>query len=270
MKKVKVWLVIIFPVMGLSFLISCESDEYRLNKSMPGYLVAYKDYNRFKVGYPANLLVESEHGKTENVIHSSPFLTYVYDVRNWDGWSNWSDPGFVEQEFFKINEYTRVTSFPDFLYSSTTEVVGWTLDTPPAHLHLCLEKWDQEHPQGQKLGRTWKVTSIKDEAGNDLTTDPDWVNYKDNTMRFEKHQDFVFVPGPLRSAKEKEKFGEYPQNEKVYGKYALSKDLKPILTLVFPGEFKPVLTIEESNWGYIKLKGIENEKTGYLVLGPAN
>ncbi len=271
MKKLKAWLVIIFPVMGLSFLTSCEKDQFKLINVNLGYLVAYKSDPDFKLGNPTPTKFEHTHMQGFNDGHGSPFTSYgyVYDARNEDGWSNWSDPGFLDQSFFRFDEYTRAGNYPDQLYFSTTFVVDWTLDTPPAHLHLCLEKWDQEHPQAERLGRTWKVQSIKDEAGNDLTTDPDWENYKDNTMRFEKHQDFVFVPGPLRSAKEEELFGIYPENEKVYGSYSLTKDDKPILSLVFP-EFKRQLTIEESDWGHIKLKGTENGKTGYLELGPAN
>jgi hypothetical protein len=111
-----------------------------------------------------------------------------------------------------------------------------------------------------------------DDQGKDLTGDPDWTYYTDNTMRFEKTDRFVFTPGEKRSAKEIDLFGTASEHRTVIGSYCVTGDIYPepvtiSLNMVFPN-FKVTMTVLESRFGYIKLHGESEGKSGILELRP--
>jgi hypothetical protein len=194
-------------------------------------------------------------------------LTYA-DARDSLGRSNWADPA-ITKDTSLLDWRGRVFDSAVFnlMYQVNVDYVG-PLNSPPAHLHLCLTKWNQD-TTGARLGRTWKVGAIVDTRGNDLTTDPDWIYYADNTMRFEKTNRFVFTPGEERSEQEIDLFGTATKHPTIIGSYSVKKSPSGgvELKLIFP-KFNSTLLVLESRFGYIKLSGESGGKKGVLVLVP--
>lgn len=198
--------------------------------------------------------------------HFNRYAEPLYcDYRRNSGESNWGDPK-VQLDDINLSKHTQKwpyeTDLDMYIYMKGTTV------SPPAHLHLCLHSWN-EAPDGVRPGRTWKVSTIVDDQGKDLTGDPDWTYYTDNTMRFEKTDRFVFTPGDKRSAKELELFGTASEHPTVIGSYTVTRDENGTvkLSLVFPN-FTNVLTVVESDYGYLKVSGESGGKKGVLELSP--
>ena len=185
------------------------------------------------------------------------------DARRADGYSTWSspqfafkyDPGSSKAEFDKIHTH---------YYKSHI-----TMSSPPAHLHLCLNKLDEEYYTS--LNKKWKVTSVTDESGKSLADDPDWGNYTDNIMSFKKADKFVFTPGAKRSKIELDLFGNEIEHSVLYGSYSVKEDAskKVTLTLAFPS-FQQQLEVVSSSWTGLTLKGTIAGKTGIALLVPFN
>jgi len=198
-----------------------------------------------------------------------------FDVRNKEGYSTWSKPWLTltsDNGIYLHDEYTPATDGYDYFFQ-------WSgaLMTPPAYLHLCLNSWD-ENPTGQVPSKTWKVTRIYDENENDLTTDPDWTNYEDNVVTFEKGTRFILELGNKRSQKELDLFKD---ESSVFGTYSVSKAGEIVsLNLVFPiisgnsndnnPSWMSKLTVVSSSWTSLSLKGELAGKKGTLELVPIN
>lgn len=258
------------------FLTSCEDDEIRYgfdSVSEVGFFKLYSTYDDFLVGKDTmnfkTLFVGNHFGSGEDHIPSG-FPVSFMDVRQESGESNWSDPRLTALSPDVYTESGNQGSWmPYKRYYDERVLYRAEFNSPPAHLHLCLRSWN-ENPKGTRPGRTWKVKSIVDDNGNDLSRDPDWENYTDNTMRFNKTDRFVFTVGEKRSKKEEELFGIFPKNDTVYGTYNFGAryDVDYMkLSLVFPN-FTRVLEVTESTFGMVKLRGTEGGKTGVLVLEP--
>ncbi len=260
------------------FFTSCETDSISYGVYGAGganFLTLHSTYDNFLVGKDTlqpeiSYFYKGVHLSGGDHVPADFPVAYV-DLRFSDGHSNWSDPRLSAAYLYQ----KIVQGSLNWMYNISLTYDKYTdyiinANSPPAHLHLCLRSWD-ENTKGKRPGRTWKVKSIVDDKGNDLTKDPDWENYTDNTMRFEKTDRFVFTVGEKRSKKEEELFGLYPKNDTVYGTYNFggksASISSSILYLVFP-DFKRQLTVVESAFGMVKLSGIEGGKTGILVLEP--
>ena len=205
-------------------------------------------------------------------LHYAKYAGVLYvDCRDSSGNSTWSNPRLPYiKGYIYIDDRTSSPGAFGSVNEKMELIYRGPLNTPPAHLHLCLRKWDEES-KGTRSGRTWKVSNIVDEQGKDLTGDPDWTYYTDNTMRFEKADRFVFTPGEKRSPKEIERFGTAKEHATVIGSYAVIKETNGAvsLKLVFP-KFTNVLTVVKSRFGYIKLSGESEGKKGVLELSPVD
>ncbi len=264
-----IFLVILF-VIGIS---SCETDFWAVD-SGNSYKKFYTSRETFEYGM-ADITPSSERiiddGPLGHVLFTFPVTkadhinlipTIYYDGRDEAGNSTWSDPLVTKDaSSVTVSDYHE-----GFLYHIKVNVTKG-LNTPPVHLHLCLRTWDEE--TGYQFSRlSWKVKSIVDDKGKDLTKDPEWKYYTDNRMEFLKTDRFYFYPGYLRSAKETELFGV---NSMIIGSYKVAKTTtgEVKLTLVFPN-FNTIFTVLESRFGYIKVSGISDGKKGILELAPAD
>jgi hypothetical protein len=271
---------VLFMILLLPLLPSCEEDDiYVLSDtdSKEVYGQFYRSLSDFETGtnkFSGEIVTAfSEHfpayGWSDSV-HFAYYAEPLYgDFRDIKGRSNWGNPKMVLDENC---DYSTVPAWDFFIRSYDITIrMDSDLKTPPAHLHLCLHDW-KEAPDGVRLGRTWKVSTIVDDQGKDLTGDPDWTYYTDNTMRFEKTDRFVFTPGEKRSAKEIDLFGTASEHRTVIGSYSVTGDIYPepvtiSLNMVFPN-FKVTMTVLESRFGYIKLHGESEGKSGILELRP--
>jgi hypothetical protein len=200
--------------------------------------------------------------------HFGKYAEPLYCDYRWDsGESNWGNPKVQLNTNCEIYKHGMRDPFGVVDLDMFIEMDGIPV-SPPAHLHLCLHNWN-ESPDGVRPGRTWKVSTIVDDQGIDLSSDPDWTYYSDNTMRFEKADRFIFTPGEMRSAKELDLFGTAAEHATVIGSYTVTKDGSGTvsLKLVFPN-FTSVLTVVESRFGYVKLSGESGGKRGILELIP--
>lgn len=259
-------------------ITSCEFDSVILtsaSKRIANYYPTRLDFEQETNKYaPDKDVVPSGSFHPGYVSDAGHFKFYLdkffVDCRNSRGESNWSDPRMIYSGGTTINEVDRDVPSPG-VYEFELEVYPKdTLPTSPVHLHLCLDSWD-ENSVGVRLGRTWKVSTIVDAQGKDLTKDPEWNYYTDNTMRFEKVDRFVFTPGALRSAKETDLFGTVEEYPIIFGSYAvIKKDSGEVnVMLVFPN-FITTLTVIESRFGYVKLSGVSDGKKGILELVPVD
>jgi hypothetical protein len=260
----------------IALLISIASCEF------DSVLLKYGS-DQFATYYPTRSDWEQETNKyTGEIVDSGAFhLGYVSDsghfkfylsksfadCRNIRGESNWSDPRMKYTGGTTNNSVTRDAEMATTEFSLEVYPTD-NLPTSPVHLHLCLDFWN-ESSTGVRLGRTWKVATIVDDKGKDLTNDSEWNYYTDNTMRFEKADLFIFTPGALRSAKETELFGTVEEYSDIFGSYSVAGKTpgQVKVTLVFPN-FITILTVVESRFGYIKLSGVSDGKKGILELVP--
>ena len=205
-------------------------------------------------------------------LHYAKYAGVLYiDGRDSSGNSTWSNSRLPYKKGYIYSDDRNSSPGAFGSVNEKMEVIyRGPLNTPPAHLHLCLRKWDEE-PNGTRPGRTWKVSTIVDEQGKDLTSDSDWTYYTDNTMRFEKADRFVFTPGEKRSEQEKKLFGTAKEHATVIGSYTVVKETNGAvsLKLVFPN-FTSVLTVVKSRFGYVKLSGESGGKKGILELSPVD
>ena len=256
---------------------SCEDDYYTVN-GVNGFNRFYTTRYEFESGMWDGYLTSWELSRTGDyhLLFSGPIsledhlksLTQIYyDGRDKDGNSTWSDP-LLKIDGISASASGVRSGFIDYNFNVNVTAIG--LNTPPVHLHLCLRTWDEGDSWSmERTGRTWKVSTIVDDQGKDLTKDPEWNYYTDNTMRFEKADRFIFTPGQLRSAKEIELFGTAKDHTTIIGSYSIAKKTtgEVQLTLVFPN-FNTTLTVLESRFGYIKLSGVSDGKKGILELAP--
>lgn len=267
-----IFLVILF-VIGIS---SCETDFYAVDTTN-GYKKFYSSRDNFENGWAditpnSNMLSGSLMGHLMFAIpitkadHINTLPSIYYDGRDSLGNSTWSDPAVT----YDASSAT-VTDYKEGLFLYHIKVnVSKGLNTPPAHLHLCLRKWDEDTWYSDSP-LSWRIKSIVDDKGKDLTKDPEWNCYSDNMMQFMKADRFYFFPGRLRSPKELKLFGTESENYMIIGSYKVAKTTtgEVQLTLVFPN-FNTTLTVLESRFGYIKLSGVSDGKKGILELTPYN
>jgi hypothetical protein len=259
---------------SLVFFTSCEKDniDYEVSEeSGSGSLWLFASYDNFLVGKDTanfQMLFTGKHFfQGDHVPHGIPISFVDYRLAN--GKSNWSDPR-IDVRSYDWDDYEGGWYFYSYYQGSVSYLIN--VNSPPAHLHLCLRTWD-ENPKGTRPGRTWKAKAIIDDQGKDLSNDPDWASYTDNTMRFEKTDRFVLTVGQKRTEKEEEIFGSYPKNDVVYGTYSFVNITAGLsrnkLSLVFPNLTR-VVEVTESTFGRVILKVTEKNKTGFLVLEPVD
>jgi hypothetical protein len=241
-----------------------------------GMLTRYYQDQTYRFIYDTLLHIETDYNYWEGQQIPLQNKGLYFDVRNSQGFSTWSKP------FLTLTSDNGINLTIDYLPSNQygfNYFYIWDGDptTPPAHLHLCLHSWD-ENPQGKVPSKTWKVTRIYDDQGIDLTTDPDWTNYEDNVITFEKVDRFIIDLGTKRSQKERDLF---KTEKSVFGTYSVSKvDDTVVLNLVFPtitgnandvnASWMSKLTVLASDWTSLKLAGELAGKKGTLELVPIN
>jgi hypothetical protein len=259
---------------SLVFFTSCEVDDIRYDlepRNGSGFFKFFSTYDNFLVGKDTvNLqtVFKGDHFfQGDHIPHGFPISFVDYRLAN--GQSNWSNPGSRAAPGLAWSNRDFSDLF--YYYDERTSLLIY-LNSPPAHLHLCLRTWD-ENVKGTRPGRTWKAKAIIDDQGKDLSNDPDWASYTDNTMRFEKTDRFVLTVGKKRTEKEEEIFGTYPKNDVVYGTYSFVNITAGLsrnkLSLVFPNLTR-VVEVTESTFGRVILKVTEKNKTGFLVLEPVD
>lgn len=203
--------------------------------------------------------------KADGNSHVNRNLPYFVDARTSDGYSTWSSPEFT---FVLDLEKTKSNYASNGHYHFYTSQI--TMSSPPAHLHLVLKNLE-ESPSIMIPQKTWKVVSVTDESGKSLADDPDWTNYTDNLMTFQKATNFIYTPGAKRSKTELDFFGTEKEHPTLYGTYTVKEDAskKVTLTLAFP-DFQQHLEVVESSWTSLTLKGIIAGKTGLAKFVPVN
>jgi len=210
------------------------------------------------------------------------FYRYIYvEARNKDGRSNWSVQNYYDYYFtyYSRTYHSTVEAEPKGVKDQKGNEVDYInlyipnvasqLNSPPAHLHLVLDRWD-ENVKGEIASKSWVMQSVVDLQGKSLADDPDWTSYTDNVLEFQKATKFVYTPGEKRSETELDLFGTEKEHKTLTGTYSVKEDAskKVTLTLGFP-KFTQVLEVVESSWTSLTLKGTVKGKTGIMKLTPA-
>lgn len=266
--RIKILRNIALAVFFVVSAYSCVEFDYEFDveNTDVAFEFVYFTEDGFKRNQSENYIGEEVRERVANwhkLVWNESYNVYsVYvDARTKEGYSTWSNPEF---EFKFDNDLTPVTEEAHTHYYNGTV----SLSSPPAHLHLCLESWD-EHPVNKVPGKTWKIGSITDNNGQSLADDPDWKYYTDNMMRFQKTSSFVYTPGQNRSEIELDLFGTVQQHPTLKGTYSVAEDQskKVTLTVSFPS-FTENFEVVASGWNSLILKGTVKGKTGIMTLAP--
>lgn len=102
-----------------------------------------------------------------------------------------------EQDDSDLKTYFVTTNYDSVAVSGCT--------TPPTFLHLVLDDLRDATPGTYTFpydsedfavkAKSWEITSLTDDQGQDLTTDPDWECFADNSYTFSKDGRAVYNPG---------------------------------------------------------------------------
>lgn len=209
---------------------------------------------------------EDERDAEDHKSYANGTVTRWVDGRTSEGYSTWSHP----EHTFTFNVDATQAAY-DALGKRDKDTHKHIyngkiyMSSPPAHLHLVLNSWNQDY----STYKTWQIESITNEGGQSLAEDPDWTNYTDNIMTFYKASKFVYTPGQKRSETEIDFFEAYPNNPTITGTYTVVEDAskKVTLTVNFP-KFSESFEVVESSWDGLTLKGTVKGKTGFMHLMP--
>jgi hypothetical protein len=203
-------------------------------------------------------------------------LEFVFDLRRNDGWSNWGTPAatgtYKDHEFIGEEESVidggilgsfRVKSkYYDDVYFFSIEV-----NTPPVHLHLCLDDID-ENSVNEIPTKSWVVEKILDHNDNPLTDDDDFKYFVDDVFTFQKVDKMYIEPGSLMSPDESDYLGQM-QGGKYYGSYTVKAedDGKVVVKTNFAEVFGYTFTVVHSDFEKMQLQFTTGSgKTGNLFL----
>lgn len=274
MKKRKT-IILYFLLLSLFGIYSCDEEEYENSYSAenpPAFVRYYKYEYDFLHGdddyyYGYN---EEYEGDAENHKKSYEGDTHdIYiDARTEEGYSTWSQPKHTFTiDIAAADASYKASKHGDHKHLYKGKII---LSSPPAHLHLCLNSWNEDY-YFYTPSKIWQIESITNESGQSLADDPDWTNYTDNRMIFKKNIEFTFYPGKKRSATEIDLFGAYStDNFLVTGTYTVKEDAskKVTLTVSFP-KFTETFEVVASSYTSLTLKGTVKGKSGYMQLKPA-
>lgn len=275
-KNIKKHLGIILLLYGMSSCYYAMDDYlYSSKSSTPvSFVQIYTDKDNFLKNTPFVLDMPNQTAKLYNsgdLSYTNGKSSFYADARMPDGTSNWSNP-LVDLKHIGYDQLSGVTDkdgkIVSFLDHYASQLTPNDLKTPAAHLHLCLDSWD-ENVKGEIASKSWIMQSIVDLQGKSLADDPDWTNYTDNVMEFQRTAKFIYTPGAKRSQTELDLFGTPQQHATLFGTYSVKNSGKVTLTLSFPS-FTQELEVVQSSWTSLTLKGTVKGKTGIMTLVPGN
>lgn len=273
MKKRKT-IILYFFLLSLFGIYSCSDEEYENSYSAenpPAFVRYYKyEYSFLSESNDDFYTFYNEESEWDAKNHKNLYEGNTHDIyidaRTEEGYSTWSQPKHTFTiDIAAADANYKASQDGDHKHPYTGKII---LSSPPAHLHLCLNSWNQYGYYAQK---TWQIESITNESGQSLADDPDWTNYTDNRMIFKKNIEFTFYPGKKRSATEIDLFGAYStDNFLVTGTYTVKEDAskKVTLTVSFP-KFTETFEVVASSYTSLTLKGTVKGKSGYMQLKPA-
>ena len=273
-------IILYFVLLVFIGFYSCNEVDYDgPNYSVdtpPAFLRVYRNESDFTASYDDDGDYEYTEWESEAEDHkdyTDQKVTRWVDGRTPEGYSTWSHP----EHTFTFNVDATQVAYDALgkrdkdnhkhIYKGTIN-----MSSPPAHLHLCLNSWNEDYYNYYHYNmnfKTWQIESITNDSGQSLAEDPDWTNYTDNLMTFYKASKFEYTPGQKRSETEVDFFEAYPKNTTITGTYTVVEDAskKVTLTVNFP-KFSESFEVVESSWDGLTLKGTVKGKTGFMHLMP--
>lgn len=274
-------------IAGIVLIWSCDYDvlsevaDYELNEDEAVYGV-FKNNTDFVLNennfYNQEKTVPTSRTTEKGHTHAEPDdFELVFDVRKTDGWSNWGMP--VSSGEYKEHSLTGSWSNKDkhpfagiditYNYFGYDDIYVYKIEvnTPPAHLHLCLDDID-ENPEGEIPTKSWEVEKILDHNNNPLTDDDDFKYFVDDVFTFQKVDKMYIEPGSLMSPDESDYLGQM-QGGKYYGSYTVKAedDGKVVVKTNFAEVFGYTFTVVHSDFEKMQLQFTTGSgKTGNLFL----